>query len=109
MSVEGVRILAPVLGEHASILTPEAIKYLVVLHRSFEGVRQERLKARAARQVELDGGKTLDFLPQTRHIREDPSWRCAIPSPGLRDRRVEITGPVDRKMVINALNSGGST
>ena len=106
MSVEGVRILAPVLGEHAQILTPEAIKFLTVLHRNFETERQERLKARAVRQVELDGGKTLDFLPQTRHIREDPAWRCAPPSPGLRDRRVEITGPVDRKMVINALNSG---
>ena len=109
MSVEGVRILAPVLGEHAQILTPEAIKFLTVLHRNFETERQERLKARAVRQVELDGGKTLDFLPQTRHIREDPAWRCAPPSPGLRDRRVEITGPVDRKMVINALNSGAYT
>mgnify|MGYP001756403683 FL=1 len=109
MSVEGVRILAPVLGEHAQILTPEAIKFLTVLHRTFETERQERLKARAVRQVELDGGKTLDFLPQTRHIREDPAWRCAPPSPGLRDRRVEITGPVDRKMVINALNSGAYT
>lgn len=109
MSVEGVRILAPVLGEHAQILTPEAIKFLTVLHRNFETERQERLKARAVRQFELDGGKTLDFLPQTRHIREDPAWRCAPPSPGLRDRRVEITGPVDRKMVINALNSGAYT
>ena len=109
MSVEGVRILAPVLGEHAQILTPEAIKFMTVLHRNFETERQERLKARAVRQVELDGGKTLDFLPQTRHIREDPAWRCAPPSPGLRDRRVEITGPVDRKMVINALNSGAYT
>ena len=89
MSVEGVRILGPVLGDHAKILTPEAVKFLTVLHRNFEPVRQERLKARVARQVELDGGKTLDFLPHTRHIREDPSWRCAIPAPGLRDRRVE--------------------
>lgn len=109
MSVEGVRILAPVLGDHAKILTPEAIKFLAVLHRNFEGIRQERLKAREARQVELDGGKTLDFLPHTRDIREDPSWVGAKPAPGLRDRRVEITGPVDRKMVINALNSGAYT
>lgn len=109
MSVEGVRILAPVQAEHASILTTEAIKFLAVLHRNFEPVRQERLRARAARQVELDGGKTLDFLPQTRAIREDVAWRCAPPAPGLRDRRVEITGPVDRKMVINALNSGAYT
>ena len=109
MSVEGVRILAPVVGEHARILTPEAIRFLAVLHRTFEGTRQERLKARADRQVKLDGGARLDFLPETRHIREDPSWKVAPPAPGLRDRRVEITGPVDRKMVINALNSGAYT
>ncbi|WFD42932.1 malate synthase [Malassezia psittaci] len=109
MSVEGVRILAPVLGEHAKILTPEAVKFVATLHRVFESTRQERLRAREARQLELDGGKQLDFLPQTAHIREDPTWTGAKPSPGLRDRRVEITGPVDRKMVINALNSGAYT
>ncbi|WFD32385.1 malate synthase [Malassezia sp. CBS 17886] len=106
MSVEGVRILAPVLGDHAKILTPEATKFLAILHRTFESTREERLRAREARQLDLDGGKTLDFLPQTKAIREDVAWRGAIPAPGLRDRRVEITGPVDRKMVINALNSG---
>ena len=105
MSVEGVRILGPVVGEHAKILTPEAIKFLALLHRSFEPIRQERLKAREVRQAELDAGKSLDFLASTKHIREDPSWVGAKPSPGLRDRRVEITGPVDRKMVVNALNS----
>ena len=109
MSVEGVRILAPVLGEHAKILTPEAIKFVATLHRTFESTRQERLRAREARQIELDAGKQLDFLPQTAHIREDPTWMGAKPAPGLRDRRVEITGPVDRKMVINALNSGAFT
>ena len=108
-SVEGVRILAPVVGDHAKILTPEAIRFLAVLHRTFESTRQERLKARVERQVQLDGGAKLDFLPQTRHIREDPTWQGAPPAPGLRDRRVEITGPVDRKMVINALNSGAYT
>ena len=106
MSVEGVRILAPVLGEYARILTPEAVRFLAVLHRTFEPTRQERLKARADRQVKLDGGARLDFLPETQNIRDDPSWQVAPPAPGLRDRRVEITGPVDRKMVINALNSG---
>ena len=109
MSVEGVRILGPVVGEHAKILTPEAIKFLALLHRSFEPIRQERLKAREVRQAELDAGKSLDFLASTKHIREDPSWVGAKPSPGLRDRRVEITGPVDRKMVVNALNSGAYT
>lgn len=76
-SVEGVRILAPVVGDHAKILTPEAIRFLAVLHRTFESTRQERLKARVERQVQLDGGAKLDFLPQTRHIREDPTWQGA--------------------------------
>ena len=65
MSVEGVRILGPVVGEHAKILTPEAIKFLALLHRSFEPIRQERLKAREVRQAELDAGKSLDFLAST--------------------------------------------
>ena len=64
------------------------------------------LKARQLRQAQFDGGALPDFLPQTRHIRENPTWKCAPPAPGLRDRRIEITGPVDKKMVINALNSG---
>ena len=68
--------------------------------------RAELLAARAARQEELSAGAMLDFLPGTRRIREDTAWRVAPPAPGLVDRRVEITGPTDRKMTINALNSG---
>lgn len=60
---------------------------------------------RVARQAELDRGVLPDFLPETRHIRENDTWRGAKPAPGLVDRRVEITGPTDRKMVVNALNS----
>lgn len=106
MSVEGVRILAPVHGEHANILTPEAVTFLTALHRIFEDRRQERLQARAARQIELDAGRPLDFLPQTAHIREDPTWMGAPPPPGLCDRRVETSGPVDRETVMKLLNSG---
>ena len=58
------------------------------------------------RQTQFDAGALPNFLPETADIRADRTWRCAPPAPGLRDRRVEITGPVDRKMVINALNSG---
>ncbi|KAI3620711.1 hypothetical protein CBS9595_002678 [Malassezia furfur] len=106
MSVEGVRILAPIVGEHVNILSPEAIAFLAALHRVFEEKRQERLQARAARQVELDAGCRLDFLPQTAHIREDPTWMGAPPAPGLCNRRVETSGPVDRHTVMKLLNSG---
>ncbi|WFC98840.1 malate synthase [Malassezia yamatoensis] len=109
MSVDGVKILAPVRGDHATILTDGAVKFIAALHRVFEGYRQERLRARETRQLELDAGKQLDFLSQTAHIREDPTWMGAQPSPGLRDRRVEISGPVDRQTVIENLNSGART
>lgn len=67
------------------------------------------LDVRDAIQLRLDSGEQLDFLKETAHIRADPSWVCAHPAPGLEDRRVEITGPTDRKMVVNALNSGAKT
>ncbi|KAF9579809.1 Malate synthase, glyoxysomal, partial [Lunasporangiospora selenospora] len=107
--VPGVTILATVTPAQAEILTPEALRFVATLHRSFEKTRQELLQHRRDRQVQLDQGRLPDFLPETRHIREDPTWRAAKPAPGLQDRRVEITGPVDRKMVINALNSGAAT
>jgi malate synthase len=88
------------------VLTPEALTLLAELHRSFNGRRQELLEARQARAADLASGGTLDFLPETKDIREDESWRVAEPASGLEDRRVEITGPTDRKMTINALNSG---
>ena len=67
------------------------------------------LDARHATQQRLDAGEQLNFPSETTHIRADPSWVCAPPAPGLEDRRVEITGPTDRKMVVNALNSGAKT
>ncbi|MFY1622139.1 malate synthase A [Micromonospora sp. WMMD735] len=87
------------------ILTPEAVAFLAGLHRRFGARRDELIALRVARQAELDAGAVLDFLPETAHVR-DADWRVAPPAPGLVDRRVEITGPTDRKMTINALNSG---
>lgn len=88
------------------VLTPKAIALIGALHREFAGRRRELLALRAQRAVQRAAGATLDFLPETRSIREDASWRVAAAAPGLVDRRVEITGPTDKKMTINALNSG---
>ncbi|KZF20834.1 malate synthase [Xylona heveae TC161] len=88
-----------------TILSKEATAFLALLHRTFNPTRKALLKRREARQAELDKGALPDFLPETKHIREDAGWKGAPPAPGLVDRRVEITGPTDRKMVVNALNS----
>ena len=90
------------------ILTPPAIGFVAHLHRKYEARRRELMAARGARQARLDAGETLAFLPETRSIRE-ASWTIAPVPADLQDRRVEITGPAERKMVINALNSGAST
>lgn len=108
-TVPGVSILAPFNEEQAQILSPSALKFIATLQRTFNGTRKSLLKKRDERQKEIDNGVLPDFLPETAHIRNDPNWRAAKPAPGLEDRRVEITGPVDRKMVINALNSGAKT
>jgi len=89
-------------------LTPAALGFVAELHRAFESRRQELLARRAARQGEFDAGKLPDFLPETAQIRER-EWSIAPQPKDMLDRRVEITGPTDRKMVINALNSGAST
>jgi malate synthase len=93
----------------AEILTEGALQFLAALHQTFDTTRQQLLSAREAAQARFDAGASFDFPPETAHIRAEPSWHCASPSPGLEDRRVEITGPTDRKMVINALNSGAKT
>jgi malate synthase len=105
---DGVAILGRLTPEFAQILTPEAIAFVAKLHRRFEARRQELLARRAARQKAFDGGSKPDFLAETKSIR-DSEWRVASQPADLLDRRVEITGPTDRKMVINALNSGAST
>jgi len=102
---EGIEVKAPITPEFAQILTPEAMSFVAKLARSFETRRQELLQRRVQRQAEIDAGKLPDFLPETEHIRQQ-SWTIAPIPADLQDRRVEITGPVDRKMVINALNSG---
>jgi malate synthase len=101
----GMEIHADVTPEFAEILTPEALEFLAKLHRAFDGRRHELLARRAERQAALDAGKSLDFLPETAEIRNG-DWTIAPFPDDIQDRRVEITGPVERKMVINALNSG---
>jgi malate synthase len=88
------------------ILTPEALAFLAELHGRFDPRRRELLEARRERRAALAAGGRLNFLAETREIREDSSWRAASPREDYLDRRVEITGPTDRKLVINALNSG---
>ena len=104
----GVTILGDVNAEYAEILTPQALAFVARLHRQFETRRQELLGRRASRQKDFDGSKLPDFLPDTKTIR-DSEWTIAPQPADLLDRRVEITGPTDRKMVINALNCGAST
>ena len=104
----GVEITGPITADYATILTPDALAFVAKLHRQFEARRQELLAGRAARQKEFDAGRLPDFLPETKSIRES-EWTIAAQPPDLLDRRVEITGPTDRKMVINALNCGAST
>ncbi|KAK3056358.1 hypothetical protein LTR09_002865 [Extremus antarcticus] len=87
------------------VLNKDVSVFLAVLHRSFNERRKTLLNRRQIRQAELDKGTQLDFLPETKHIRENEAWKGAPPAPGLVDRRIEITGPTDRKMVVNALNS----
>jgi len=101
------KVLAPVEGRGGEILTAEALAFLADLHRRFDSRRRELLAARAERQERFDAGETPDFLAETAAIRA-ADWRVAPIPADLRDRRVEITGPVDRKMIINALNSGAS-
>ncbi|MBA2351126.1 MAG: malate synthase A [Burkholderiales bacterium] len=105
---DGVQIHAEVTHAFAEILTPDALRFIASLASTFEPRRQRLLNARKLRQDFFDGGGRPDFLPQTAHIR-DGSWTVNPLPADLQDRRVEITGPVDRKMVINALNSGAQT
>jgi malate synthase len=105
---ERVEITGPTEERYVEILSPRALELLVMLHDALADRRAEALAARRRRQVQLSGGAMLDFLHETEHIRADDSWRVAPPAPGLIDRRVEITGPTDQKMTINALNSGAN-
>ncbi|KAG6874519.1 hypothetical protein C0995_010431 [Termitomyces sp. Mi166 len=108
--VNGVQIHSKVAQQaQAELFTDGALEFLAALHRTFESTRQSLLVAREEAQRRYDSGVPLDFAPETASIRAEPAWHCVPPAPGLEDRRVEITGPTDRKMVINALNSGAKT
>ncbi|HXF45526.1 MAG TPA: malate synthase A [Burkholderiaceae bacterium] len=102
---QGVAIGAPLKPGFEQILTPDALALVAKLHRTFEPRRQELLAKRAERAKRLDAGERPDFLPETKHVR-DGAWTIAPLPQDLQCRRVEITGPVERKMIINALNSG---
>jgi malate synthase len=104
---EGILITAEVRPEYAQILSPEAMKFLAKLAQTFEPVRRQRLAARVERMKEINAGRFPDFLKETAEVRAG-GWKVAAIPKDLEDRRVEITGPVDRKMVINALNCGAS-
>jgi malate synthase len=101
----GVELKGPMGTGYEQVLTQEAVSFITQLHREFRSRREALLQRRRERQVELDAGTLPDFLPETRAIREG-DWKIAPTPTDLQDRRVEITGPTDRKMIINALNSG---
>ncbi|HXO95199.1 MAG TPA: malate synthase A, partial [Chthoniobacterales bacterium] len=104
-NLDSIEITGTLPENFSEILVPEALKLVAKLHRTFNGRRKELLERRNRRQADLDNGKTPDFLPETAQIRAD-NWKVAPIPKDITDRRVEITGPTDRKMVINALNSG---
>jgi len=102
----GLSVTAQGPAHLPEVLTPEALGFVADLHRRFNPERQRLMAARRDRQAAFDGGALPDFLPETVHIRDDSSWSVASAPPDLDDRRVEITGPAEPKMMINALNSG---
>ncbi|MEJ1194303.1 malate synthase A [Pseudarthrobacter sp. CCNWLW207] len=105
-TINGITLTAQPICRQNEVLTPDALEFVAKLHRATAARRQELLQARRTRRADIAGGQDPRFLRETEDIRNDPSWRVAPPAPGLEDRRVEITGPVDKKMTINALNSG---
>jgi malate synthase len=103
----GVRVMAPLRPGYEAVLTTEALAFVGLLERRFGAERRRLLSARAERQERLDRGEVPGFLPETEQVRRG-NWKVQPAPPDLRDRRVEITGPVERKMIINALNSGAN-
>ncbi|WP_408582452.1 malate synthase A [Georgenia subflava] len=101
-----IRVTGPAVPRAAEILSPDALAFLADLHHHFAPRRAELLAERQERRRRIANGEHPDFLAETAHIRADRTWRVAPAAPGLVDRRVEITGPTDKKMTINALNSG---
>jgi malate synthase len=107
IDIEGVELRGAARGRQEEILTREAVAFVASLQRRFNGRRKVLLEAREDRQSRIAAGELPDFLPHTREIRE-AGWKTVPPPADLLDRRVEITGPVERKMMINALNSGAT-
>jgi malate synthase len=107
VELDGVTVLGEATPDAERVLTPEALAFVVRLHRQFNARREELLARRVERQHAIDGGATPDFLAETAEVRAG-DWRVGPCPADLEERRVEITGPTDRKMVINALNSGAS-
>ncbi|TLM87150.1 malate synthase A [Pseudarthrobacter sp. NamE5] len=105
-TINGITLTAQPVCRQNEVLTPDALAFIARLHRTTAARRQELLQARRTRRAGITAGADPRFLRETEDIRNDPTWRVAPPAPGLEDRRVEITGPVDKKMTINALNSG---
>lgn len=101
-----IQITAPLQPGYETILTEPALAFLALLHRSFNPMRQSLLAARHERQARWNAGEPIDFAPEMSSVRDDSTWKVRPAPADLTDRRVEITGPCDRKMVINALNSG---
>ncbi|MBC7594274.1 MAG: malate synthase A [Kineosporiaceae bacterium] len=101
-----LEVTGPLGDRYDEILTPDALEFLAELHERFAGTRHDLLAARLQTRVDAANGRDPKFLSVTESIRLDPTWSVAGAGPGLEDRRVEITGPTDRKMAINALNSG---
>src|SRR5207248_11053592 len=100
-----IEVNAPLHARFDEVLTDDALAFVAALHERFDERRRELLARRAERRAQLAAGGTLDFLPESRDVREG-DWQVAPVPPPLQDRRVEITGPTERKMVVGALNSG---
>ena len=107
-TTQHVQLKGAVEGRAGEVLTPEALGFLARLQREFAGRRRELLRLRDERQTRLDAGEMPQFLVTTSSVR-DSDWSVAKAPGALQDRRVEITGPTDRKMLINALNSTSRT
>ncbi|GAA4366542.1 malate synthase A [Paeniglutamicibacter cryotolerans] len=106
ITLNGITLIASPVRRQEEVLTPQALDFLAQLHRAFDSRRAELMQTRQVNRARIANGQDPKFLKSTAHIREDTSWRVAPVAPGLEDRRTEITGPTDRKMTINALNSG---
>lgn len=102
----GIEIKGSYKPKFESILTGEALDFMADLHRTINARRIMLLESRQKRQKQIDAGVLPDFLEETKYIRDDPNWSAGTPPNDLLKRWVEITGPVERKMMINALNSG---